>query len=204
MKNIAVLASGGGSNLQAIIDAIESGDIKNAKIAAVISNNKNAFALERAKKHNIETFVLVVNDNLSLSEKRKNYTRQIINILKSQKIDLVCLAGFMLILDSEIFEPEFYKNKILNIHPSLLPDFGGVGMYGKNVHKAVFESGVKKSGATVHFVINECDKGPIVLQEATDISILKSPNEIATEVLKIEHKIYPEAIKMVLEEKVVF
>jgi phosphoribosylglycinamide formyltransferase 1 len=195
MKNIAVLASGGGSNLQALIDAIESGYIKNAKIKCVISNNKNAYALERAKKHKIETVFL------DKSEKsREEYTDLIINELVKRNIDLVCLAGFMIVLSSQIISK--FKNKIINIHPALLPNFGGHGMYGHHVHEAVIKSKVKTTGATVHFVDEGCDTGQIIIQESVEVSDNDTPSSIAKKVLEIEHKIYPLAVKLFIDDKI--
>ena len=162
----------------------------------MISNKKDAFALERAKKYKIEAIFL---DNKNKS--REEFTNQIISELKKRKIDLVCLAGFMIILTNTIFMPENYQNKIINIHPALLPNFGGEGMYGMNVHKAVFAAGNKNSGATVHFVNEICDGGEIILQEAIDVSSCNSPDEIAKKVLEIEHKLYPKAIKLMINNK---
>ena len=194
---IAVLVSGGGSNLQAIIDAVETGYIKNTEIVCVISNKENAFGLNRARNHKIEAIFLD-----SKNKSRQEFTTEIISELKNRKIDLVCLAGFMVILSDEIFTPENYKNKIINIHPALLPEFGGEGMFGMNVHQAVYAAGKKVSGATVHFVNEICDGGDIILQEKIDIFDCKSPEEIAKKVLKIEHKIYPEAVKFLVERVV--
>ncbi|MDR0676913.1 MAG: phosphoribosylglycinamide formyltransferase [Elusimicrobiota bacterium] len=195
-KKIVVLASGSGSNLRAIINSIETGFIKNAEIVSVISNKKNVLALDISKYYNIKSLVLS-NKNKS----RQFYTSQLIQELDKLKADLICLAGFMVILDKKIFEVENskYKNKIINIHPSLLPKFGGKGMYGLNVHKAVFAAGEKESGASVHYVTSECDVGEIILQEKVNIEDCKTPEEIAKKVLKVEHKIYSEAINKILK-----
>lgn len=195
-KRIVVLVSGGGSNFQAIIDSIENKFIENAEIVGVISNKENVFALERANKHNIKTLVFP-----NKNKDRKIYTQELIFELDKLNPDLVCLAGFMVILDKEIFETENgkYSNKMINIHPALLPKFGGEGMYGMHVHDAVFKAGEKESGATVHFVTAECDRGEIILQGKVNVEDCKNSSEIAKKVLEIEHKIYPEAIKRVLD-----
>ncbi|MFC1485035.1 phosphoribosylglycinamide formyltransferase [bacterium] len=194
MKKIAVLISGSGSNLQAIIDATKSCFIQNAKIECVISNKRDAFGLKRAEDNNIETLFL---NSEGLS--RQEYTQKLCAKLDERNIDLICLAGFMLVLTDDIFPK--YKNKILNIHPALLPSFGGIGLYGKRVHQAVYESGVKVTGATAHFVTKECDRGPIILQEVINILDTDEPDDIAKKVLEIEHRIYPKAVKLFVEDK---
>ena len=193
MKRIGVLVSGGGSNPQAIIDSIEDGRIE-AEIAVVISNKPEVFALERAIRHGIPAVVIDHREYSTVFE----YTKAIVNSLEKYQVDLVCLAGFLRILDRALTET--YPNRVLNIHPALLPAFGGKGMYGRYVHEAVIASGAKYSGATVHMVTPETDVGPILLQAIVEISDTDTPESLAEKVLKIEHRIYPEAIKLVLEE----
>ncbi len=196
MKRIGVLVSGGGSNLQAIIDSIEDGRLE-AEIAVVISNKPDVLALERAAQHGIPTVVINHREFSTVQE----FTRAILNSIKGYRVDLVCLAGFLRILDRSLTDA--YPNRVLNIHPALLPAFGGKGMYGHHVHEAVIASGTKYSGATVHLVTPETDVGPIIIQGIVSISDADTPESLAEKVLKIEHQIYPEAIKLVLEERIV-
>ena len=185
--NIAVLVSGGGTNLQALIDAVNENYI-NGEIVFVGSNRMKAYGLERARNHNIEA--LCIKDEALLIEK-----------LLEKKVDLIVLAGYLAIL-SENFINHF-KNKIINIHPSLIPSFCGEGMYGIHVHEAAFKRGVKVSGATVHFVSNVVDGGPIILQKTVDISKCNSPEEIQQLVLnEVEHKLLKEAVKLYCEDKI--
>lgn len=181
MVNIAVFVSGGGTNLQAIIDACERKEI-NGEIKLVISNRKKAFGLERAKNHNIEARCLKDED-------------LIIEALKEHKIDLIVLAGYLAIVSEKLIN--LYPNKIINIHPSLIPSFCGEGFYGIHVHEAAFKRGVKVSGATVHFVSNVVDGGPIILQEAIDISDCLTPEDIQLKILNnIEHKLLVKAVQL--------
>ena len=159
MFKIAVLVSGGGTDLQSIIDAVESKKL-DVKIEMVIGSRDNIYALERAKKHNIDTFVV------SRKEYGEEASNKILELTKG-KVDLIVLAGFLAILDGDILKE--FDNKIINIHPSLIPSFCGPGMYGLKVHEAVIKKGVKYSGATVHFVNNEVDGGAIILQEAVPV-----------------------------------
>lgn len=179
MLRFAVFISGGGTDLQSIIDEKKKGNI-NGELALVISNRKNAYGLERARLAGIKTEVVSKNDGLLLQ------------ILKRENIDFIVLAGYLSILSSELLEA--YPNKIINIHPSLIPSFCGAGMYGLHVHEAVLKRGVKLSGATVHFVSEIVDGGPIILQEACDISDLTTPEKIQERVLEIEHRILPKAV----------
>lgn len=179
MLRFAVFISGGGTDLQSIIDAKKKGNI-NGELALVISNRKKAYGLERAKQAGIKTEVVSNNDGLLLQ------------ILKRENIDFIVLAGYLSILSSELLDA--YPNKIINIHPSLIPSFCGAGMYGLHVHEAVLKRGVKLSGATVHFVSEVVDGGPIILQEACDISDLTTPEMIQERVLEIEHRILPKAV----------
>ena len=187
MINIAVFVSGKGSNLKAIYDQIEKGELP-AKISAVISNNRNCGGIEFAVDKNIPTFIIVNNKDENLAS-----YKDLLVFLSDLKVDLIVLAGFLKKIPSEFIK--VYKNKIINIHPALLPKFGGKGMYGANVHKAVFNAEEKESGATVHFVDEIYDNGKIIEQRKVDISDVKSPEEIAERVLKIEHKLLPDVIK---------
>lgn len=186
MLNIAVCVSGGGTNLQSIIDACEAGKI-NGQIRLVISNRKKAYGLERARLHGIQAEWIKDED-------------EILKRFEEEKIDVVVLAGYLAIVGDKLLEQ--YKNRIINIHPSLIPSFCGPGFYGMHVHEAVFKRGVKVSGATVHFVTGEVDGGPIILQRAVDISDLETPEDIQARVLEIEHEILPEAVALYCEGRV--
>lgn len=186
MLNIAVCVSGGGTDLQSIIDACEAGKI-NGQIRLVISNRKKAYGLERARLHGIQAEWIKDED-------------EILKRFEEEKIDVVVLAGYLAIVEDKLIER--YKNRIINIHPSLIPSFCGPGFYGMHVHEAVFKRGVKVSGATVHFVTGEVDGGPIILQRAVDISDLETPEDIQARVLEIEHEILPEAVALYCEGRV--
>lgn len=186
MLNIAVCVSGGGTDLQSIIDACEAGKI-NGQIRLVISNRKKAYGLERARLHGIQAEWIKDED-------------EILKRFEEEKIDVVVLAGYLAIVGDKLLEQ--YKNRIINIHPSLIPSFCGPGFYGMHVHEAVFKRGVKVSGATVHFVTGEVDGGPIILQRAVDISDLETPEDIQARVLEIEHEILPEAVALYCEGRV--
>lgn len=186
MLNIAVCVSGGGTDLQSIIDACEAGKI-NGQIRLVISNRKKAYGLERARLHGIQAEWIKDED-------------EILKRFEEEKIDVVVLAGYLAIVGDKLLER--YKNRIINIHPSLIPSFCGPGFYGMHVHEAVFKRGVKVSGATVHFVTGEVDGGPIILQRAVDISDLETPEDIQARVLEIEHEILPEAVALYCEGRV--
>jgi len=194
-KNLAVLASGNGTNLQVLIDSVNSGWIKNAVIRVVISNRKNAYALERARNNGIET--------LWISSKQYPtcdlYNEQIIQELLKRKIDLVILAGYMKILSVRFVR--VFKGRIINIHPSLIPAFCGKGYYGEKVHEAVLASGVKVTGATVHFVDEGIDTGPIILQEAIEVRPNDTVESLKQRVLEIEHRIFPLAVKLFCEDR---
>lgn len=186
MLNIAVCVSGGGTDLQSIIDACEAGKI-NGQIRLVISNRKKAYGLERARLHGIQAEWIKDED-------------EILKRFEEEKIDVVVLAGYLAIVGDKLLAQ--YKNRIFNIHPSLIPSFCGPGFYGMHVHEAVFKRGVKVSGATVHFVTGEVDGGPIILQRAVDISDLETPEDIQARVLEIEHEILPEAVALYCEGRV--
>ena len=191
--NIVVLVSGRGTNLQAIIDAIKEGKI-NGRIAAVISNRRKAYALERAKKHGIEAIYLPARKG----EERESYDRKLAGIIDKKNPDLIVLAGFLRILS-----PWFVKNykwKIINIHPALLPSFAG--LYGEDVHRAVLEYGCKVSGCTVHFVDEKVDHGPIIVQKCVEVKDDDSVETLAARVLEKEHESLVEAIKLLSEGKI--
>lgn len=192
MKRIGVLVSGSGSNLQAIIDAIEEGKIS-GEIAVVISNKPDVFALKRAEKYHIPTAVISHKDY----DDSVSFTSAIVECLLRHQTEIVCLAGFMRILD-RLFTDAF-PNRILNIHPALLPAFGGKGMYGHHVHDAVIASGAKYSGATVHLVTPETDVGPIMVQGVVNVEDNDTSESLAARVLEVEHKIFPQAVQMLLE-----
>ncbi len=196
MKDIklGVLVSGGGTNLQAIIDSIEQGKIK-GEISVVISSNERTYALKRAGKHGIPGIYINRND----FQTQQEYEEYMIKTLKTYNVDLVLLAGFMKVL-SPIFIAEF-KNRIMNIHPALIPAFCGMGFYGSRVHKAVLDYGVKVTGATVHFVDEGADTGPIILQEVVPVLDDDTIDSLAARVLEVEHKIVPEAVRLFSEGK---
>ena len=190
-KRIAVLVSGGGTNLQALIDAQRRGDIINGEIAAVIASKPGVYALERAKRANIPSYVVA----------RKDYpdsramTVALVDKLKSLDIDLVVLAGFMVILTEEMVRA--YPNAILNVHPALIPAFCGEGYYGLHVHERALEYGVKVSGATVHFVSEECDGGPIVLQKAVEVEENDTPETLQRRIMEqADWIILPKAVSL--------
>ncbi|RHM63535.1 MULTISPECIES: phosphoribosylglycinamide formyltransferase [Coprobacillaceae] len=187
MLKMAVFVSGGGTDLQSVIDACQSGQI-NGEIKLVVSNRKNAYGLTRASNAGIETAIVKNNDHL------------LVEMLKEREIDLIVLAGYLAILTDELIDA--YPCKIINIHPSLIPSFCGPGFYGMHVHEAVLKRGVKVSGATVHFVSSEVDGGPIILQEACDISDLDKAEDIQARVLEIEHRILPQAVALYCDGKI--
>jgi len=197
MKKIklAVLASGGGTNLQAIIDKIESGKLS-AEIRVVISNNSKSFALERARRHNIKDVHL----SHKMFETKDEFDENLLEILKENEVDLVVLAGYMKILSPKVIRA--YKNRMINIHPALLPHFGGKGMYGIHVHEAVIKSGVKVTGVTVHLVDEIYDHGAIIIQKCVPVEDSDTPESLAERVLKVEHQLYSEAIQLFAEEKI--
>ena len=197
MKKVAVLVSGGGTNLQAIIDAKSKGIIKNAEISLVISNKASAFALERAEKAGIEARCIAP----SMFDTRELFNKALIKALDEAEIDLVVLAGFLVIIPEEMVAK--YRNRIINIHPSLIPSFCGTGYYGLKVHEKALERGVKLTGATVHFVDEGTDSGPIILQKAVEVKDDDTAESLQLRVMEeAEWKILPEAIELVASGKV--
>lgn len=192
MFKIAVLVSGGGTDLQSVIDAVES-NYMNVKIEMVVGSRDNIYALERAKKHNIDTFVV---NRREYGEESSNKILE----LTTGKVDLIVLAGFLAILDGEILKE--FDNRIINIHPSLIPSFCGPGMYGLKVHEAVIKSGVRFSGCTVHFVNSEVDGGAILLQEVVPVYFEDDAETLQKRILEKEHEILPKAIKLISENKI--
>lgn len=196
MLKIGVLVSGGGTNLQAIIDAIENNEI-NGKIVSVVSNKKDAYALERAKKYGIDGVFISRKEAGSI----ENYGELLIKHFKEKEVDLILLAGFMLILSENFINT--FKNKIMNIHPALIPSFCGKGFYGLKVHEEVLKKGVKITGATVHFVTAEADAGPIILQKAVEVKDDDTPEVLQKRVMEqAEWVIYPEAVRLFAENKI--
>ena len=189
MKRIAVLVSGGGTNLQALLDA----PIAGGEISAVISSNPKAYALERAKKAGVPGYVL---------EKKNfdNYTKALLEKLQELSIDLVVMAGFMTIVTKELFE--VYENAVINVHPSLIPSFCGAGCYGLHVHEQALAYGVKLSGATVHFVTEECDGGPIILQKAVEVLQDDTPETLQKRIMEqCEWKLLPQAVNLFCQDR---
>ena len=193
---IAVFASGGGSNLQALFDAQETGLFK-GKIGLVFSNVADAKALERAENHRVESVAIT---SKGYSGSREDYDQEVLRLCQAKKIDLVCLAGYMRILTPVLIRP--YLWKIMNIHPALLPKFGGEGMYGHHVHEAVIKAKETESGATVHFVTEGVDAGPIIVQGHVKVFSSDTPQILAEKVLKVEHLIYPEAVRLFCDGKI--
>ncbi len=197
MKNIVVLVSGGGTNLQALIDAEKNGIIKNGKITCVISSKKDAYALERAKNNNIKTIVLPRSEYSDTVA----YSKDILKTLDDEKADLVVLAGFMTILDEMVTKA--YPFKIINVHPALIPSFCGVGYYGLKVHEKALEYGVKVSGATVHFVNEEADAGAIILQGCVNVENDDTPESLQRRIMEnVEWKLLPEAVSLFCQDKI--
>ena len=190
-KRIGVLVSGGGTNLQALIDAEGRGELGNGTISLVIASKPGVYALERAKNHGIEAQVLARKEYDSIAL----YSRALADALEAAKIDLVVLAGFLTIIDEQVYER--FPNRILNVHPALIPSFCGKGYYGLYVHEAALAKGVRVSGATVHIVTPECDAGPIVLQKAVEVKQDDTPETLQRRIMEeAEWKILPEAVRL--------
>ena len=197
MLNIAVLVSGGGTNLQAIIDAIDNGTITNTKISMVFSNNRNAYALERAAKHGIKTEVLVPKE----FENRAAFNEAFYDLLVAENPDLIVLAGCLVVIPEKIVKA--FSGRIINIHPSLIPSFCGTGYYGLGVHEKVLERGVRVSGATVHFVDEGTDTGPIIMQKPVMIRPDDTAKSLQQRIMEqAEWKILPKAIDLIANGKV--
>ena len=197
MLNIAVFVSGGGTNLQALIDAQDRGEIKNGKITFVLASNENAYALERAKKAGIDTAVV----SRKQYESKADYDKAVLKTLDGRDIDLIVLAGFLSILGEDLVSK--YNNRIINIHPSLIPLFCGDGFYGKKVHKAVLNSGMKVTGATVHFVNEITDGGAIILQKAVPIEQGDNEDILQYRVMRqAEWEILPKAVSLFCEGRI--
>ncbi len=198
MLNIAVLVSGGGTNLQALIDAQATGQIQNGAISLVISSRTDAFALERAKKAGIPTRVLLRKE----FAEQADYDAALLALLKEFQIQLVVLAGFMTIISETVIRQ--YENQIINVHPALIPSFCGPGFYGLHVHEAALEKGVKVSGATVHFVNEVCDGGPIILQKAVEVLPDDTPETLQRRIMEqAEWKLLPRAVELFCAGKIV-
>ena len=197
MTKIAVLVSGGGTNLQALIDAEGRGELGNGKITLVIASKPGVYALERAANHGIEGCVLARKEYDSIAA----YSKALVNALDAAKIDLVVLAGFLTIIDEQVYER--FPNRILNVHPALIPSFCGKGYYGLYVHEAALKKGVRVSGATVHIVTPECDAGPIVLQKAVEVKQDDTPEVLQKRIMEeAEWKILPEAVRLFCDGKI--
>lgn len=193
MKNIVVFASGSGTNFQAIIDAVEAGEIK-ARIRGLVANKPGIGALKRARKHGIDREVLAPSD----FEGQREYENRLLEILSEWKADLIVLAGYMLKIPESVIER--YPRRIINIHPALLPKYGGKGFYGMKVHKAVIAGGETESGCTVHYVTEEYDDGPIIAQAKVPVRESDDAETLAGRVLEQEHRLLPKVIDQLLEE----
>lgn len=192
MLDLVVLVSGGGTNLQAILDAMEDGTITNARIRAVISNNQNAYALERARRYGIEAVCVSPKEY----ENRELFNQAFLNTVDSYQPGLIVLAGFLVVIPPAMIQK--YEKRIINIHPSLIPSFCGTGYYGLKVHEAALQRGVKITGATVHYVDEGTDTGPILLQKAVEVREGDTPQELQRRVMEeAEWVILPEAIQLI-------
>lgn len=194
---IAVLVSGGGTNLQALIDAQERGELANGKITLVLASKPEVYALERAKNHGIPSAVLSRKDYDSIAA----YSKALADALQEAEIDLVVLAGFLTIIDEQVYAR--FPNRIINVHPALIPSFCGKGYYGLRVHEAALEKGVRVSGATVHIVTPECDAGPIILQKAVEVREEDTPESLQKRIMvEAEWKLLPEAVRLFCEGRI--
>ncbi|MBR5472444.1 MAG: phosphoribosylglycinamide formyltransferase [Clostridia bacterium] len=196
-KNIVVLVSGGGTNLQALIDAQARGELGSGKITCVISSKANAYALTRAQNNGIKTRTLIRKDYNDIAE----YSIAMRDALLEEKADIIVYAGFMTILDENVCDA--FVNRMVNVHPALIPSFCGKGYYGLHVHEEALKKGVKVSGATVHFVTAECDAGPIILQKAVKVLDDDTPETLQKRIMEqAEWKILPQAVKLLCDEKI--
>lgn len=197
IKNIVVLVSGGGTNLQALIDAQAAGEIKQGKITCVISSKKDAYALTRADNNGIKTHVIERKEYSDIS----SYSEAVRDALLEEKADVIVYAGFMTVLDESVCD--CFENKMINVHPALIPSFCGKGFYGLHVHEAALKKGVKVSGATVHFVTAECDGGPIILQKAVEVEQDDTPETLQRRIMEqAEWKILPKAVSLLCEDRI--
>lgn len=197
ITNIAVLVSGGGTNLQALIDAEKRGELGNGKITLVISSKPDVYALQRAADNGIDSLVLSRKDYADIA----TYSRALADALTDAGADLVVLAGFLTIIDEQVYER--FPNRILNVHPALIPSFCGKGYYGLRVHEAALEKGVRVSGATVHIVTPECDAGPIVLQKAVEVKQDDTPEILQRRIMEeAEWKILPKAVRLFCDGRI--
>lgn len=197
MKNIVVLVSGGGTNLQALIDAEKRGELGNGKITCVIASKADAYALERARNNGIKAVALIRKDYPDVAA----YSKAMTEALKAENADLVVYAGFMTILDEQVCSA--FPFKMMNVHPALIPSFCGKGFYGLHVHEAALAKGVKLSGATVHFVTEECDGGPIILQKAVEVKNGDTPETLQKRIMEeAEWKILPKAVQLFCDDKI--
>ena len=197
IKKIAVLVSGGGTNLQALIDAQARGELGCGRITLVIASKPDVYALERAKNHGIVSAVLARKEYDSIAA----YSKALTDALVAAEVDLVVLAGFLTIIDEQVYNA--FPNRILNVHPALIPSFCGKGFYGLHVHEAALEKGVKVSGATVHIVTPECDAGPIVLQKAVEVKDDDTPEALQKRIMEeAEWKILPAAVRLFCEDRI--
>lgn len=196
-KRIAVLVSGGGTNLQALIDAEKRGELGNGKITCVISSKADAYALTRAENNGIKTRTLIRKDFSDIA----SYSRAMRDVLLEEEADLVVYAGFMTILDENVCDA--FQHKMINVHPALIPSFCGKGYYGLHVHEEVLKKGVKVSGATVHFVTAECDAGPIILQKAVEVAEDDTPETLQKRIMEqAEWKILPKAVQLFCDDRI--
>ena len=197
MKNIVVLVSGGGTNLQALIDAEKSGIIQGGKITCVIASKPGVYALERAAQNGIKSRVIPRKEYSDIA----SYTKAVTEALIEEKADLIVYAGFMTILDEQVVRAFPYK--MMNVHPALIPSFCGKGFYGLHVHEAVLAAGVKLSGATVHFVTEECDGGPIIMQKSVPVENGDTPETLQRRIMEqAEWKILPEAVSLFCQDRI--
>ncbi len=198
LKNIVVLVSGGGTNLQALIDAEKRGELGNGKITCVITSKSDAYALTRAENNGIKTRTLIRKDFTDIA----SYSIAMRDVLLEEKADLIVYAGFMTILDENVCDA--FQNKMINVHPALIPSFCGKGFYGLHVHEEALKKGVKVSGATVHFVTAECDAGPIILQKAVDVMNGDTPETLQKRIMEqAEWKILPKAVQLFCDDKII-
>ncbi len=197
MKKIAVLVSGGGTNLQALIDAEKRGELGGGKLSLVLASKPGVYALERAKNNDIDTLVLARKEYDSIAA----YSKAIADALVAAEIDLVVLGGFLTIIDEQVYEK--FPNRIINVHPALIPSFCGKGYYGLHVHEAALEKGVRVSGATVHIVTPECDAGPIILQKAVEVKQDDTPETLQKRIMEeAEWKLLPLAVRLFCEDRI--